>query len=163
MNREEKIYIHFTMPVEPQTLFDFIIKPSNMPLYEGFLLIPGIKNVISSDVVRKVGTIDKITNSDGSSHQSRTDILESGARYSLSLSHIEMTGFKKKLANPMVALREDWIMKPEGQHTKIERSLFLIYKKGFFNTLFVRFFIFPQMYFSLLKHHQNLLKSLSHD
>jgi hypothetical protein len=38
MNQEKKIDIHFTMPVEAQTLFDFIIKPQNMPLYEGFYL-----------------------------------------------------------------------------------------------------------------------------
>jgi hypothetical protein len=73
-----------------------------------------------------------------------------------------MTGLKKKLANPMVALRENWIMKPHGKNTKIERCLVLIYKKGFLNTLFIRLFIRPQMYFSLLRHHQNLLKSLSH-
>ncbi|MBC7714204.1 MAG: hypothetical protein H7177_12745 [Rhizobacter sp.] len=158
---EEIIDIHFTLNFPAKIIFDFIIQAKNMPLFNGFLLIPGIKYVDSSDSIRKVGTLDKITNTDGSSHESTTDVLEPGKRYALSLRNVQMTGFKKKLANPIVGFREDWIFSENADHsTTIDRSLVIIYKKGFFNSLFITFFVRPQMLFSLLKHHQNLLKNL---
>lgn len=161
MTSEENIAIHFDLPFSAKVVFDFIIKPSNMPLYQGFLLIPGIKHVVSSDLIRKVGTIDKVHNTDSSSHESLTQILNPEAKYSLQLSNIQAVGFKKKLANPIVGFREDWIFKNHGEHTYIERTLVVIYKKSFFNLLFIKLFICPQLHLSLLKHHKNVHKALS--
>ncbi|MBC7428032.1 MAG: hypothetical protein H7336_05440 [Bacteriovorax sp.] len=162
MNSEEIICIHFTLNFPAETIFRFVIRPENMVLYTGFLLIPGIKNVHSSDSDRKMGTLDKISNTDGSSHESTTDVLEKNQRYSLTIRNIQMTGFKKKLANPILGFREDWIFSEnKNRSTTIDRSLVIVYKKGLLNTLFVNFIVRPQMHFSLLKHHQNLLKNLS--
>lgn len=160
--KEEKIFVYTKMNFSAKAIFDFIIKPENMVLYTGFLLFPGIKKVDSSDKVRTQGTVDKIINTDNSSHVSTTDILIPHSRYSLTLKNIIVTGFKKKLANPILGFREDWILvENQTDLTSIERSLYIQYKEGGFNHFLVRFFIRPQLYFSLLKHHQNILKSLS--
>lgn len=162
MSHEEKVEIYFTLNFPAKTIFDFIIKPENMVLYTGFLLIPGIKNVISSDVIRKAGTVDKISNTDSGSHESTTDILDENKRYCLTIRNIFVPGFKGKLANPLLGFREDWIFNenPDGS-TSIERTLFIIHKEGFLNKLLVTYVVRPQLYFSFLKHHQNILKALS--
>ncbi len=158
----EKIEIYFTLNFPAKTIFDFVIKPESMVQYTGFLLIPGIKKVVSSDTVRKSGTVDKISNTDGSSHESTTDILEANKRYSLTIRNIIVPGFKGKLANPLLGFREDWIFNENADgSTSIDRSLFILHKEGLFNRLLVTYVVRPQLYFSFLKHHQNILKCLS--
>lgn len=162
MIKTSKIQIFFTLQHSAKKIFDFVIRPENMSLYSGFLLIPGIKNVISSDQIRKSGTVDKITNTDGSSHLSKTDILISNSRYSLILSDIKVPGLKGKLANPIEGFSEDWIFNDNGDGTtSIDRTLFINYKAGFFNDLFIACFVRPQLYFSFLRHHKNLQNALS--
>lgn len=151
--------MNFSLPIETSTLFEFVARCENMVLYTGYFLIPGIKYVVSSDVVRKVGTLDSVFNTDGSSHDSRTLILDHGVRYSLYLDNFQVKGLKAKLATPIVAFKEDWIFSPQGQSTQLKRSLVIDYKKGFFNTLLVKYFIYPQLYFSFLKHHQNITQA----
>lgn len=159
---EDKVEIYASMNFPVKTIYDFIIKPENMKLFSGFLLIPGIKNVISSDNVRKVGTLDKIVNTDNSSHESVTDILEINQRYCLTLRNIEVSGLKKKLATPIIGFREEWIFQDNlDQSSRIARTLFIQHKTGVWNKFLVTFLIRPQIYFSLLIHHQNILKSLS--
>lgn len=159
---EDKVEVYITMNFPAKMIFDFIVKPENMNLYTGFLLIPGIKKVVSSDIIRQVGTLDKITNTDNSSHESTTDVLDSNQRYSLTLRNVVVTGIKKKLANPIIGFREDWIFFENPDHsTSIARTLFIQHKEGVLNKFLVTFLIRPQIYFSLLKHHQNILKSLS--
>lgn len=157
-NQEVSLVMNFTLPIEAKTLFTFVARPENMVLYTGCFLIPGIKNVVSSDKIRKVGTLDAVTNSDGSSHDARTVILDFGAHYSLYLDNFKMTGLKSKLATPIMAFKEDWILTSEGESTHVKRSIDIVYKKGIINTLFVKYFIYPQLYFSFLKHHQNIAK-----
>lgn len=160
MSKETQIDIHFSLPFSAKRVFDFIILPKNMPLYEGYGLVPGIKNVRSSDAVRREGTIDFITNTDGSSHQSKTDFLEAEKRYALTLSHIKIPGLKEKLGNPLMGFLEDWIFRGEGEKVHIERTLVIIYREGIFNHWLVHFLIKPQMRKSLLRHHENLLVSI---
>lgn len=157
MIKETKIDIHFSLPFSANRVFDFIIRPENMPLYQGYFLVPGIKNVVSSDSIRKVGTVDKITNTDCSSHESRTDVLDPEKRYSLTLSNIKMNGFKEKLANPLTGFKEDWIFHADGNHVQIDRTLVIFYKEGFINEFLVNWVIKPQMELSLHRHHKNLL------
>ena len=161
MIKETKIDIHFSLPHSAKKVFDFIIRPENMPLYQGYFLVPGIKNVVSSDSIRKVGTIDKITNTDNSSHESRTDILDPEKRYSLTLSNIKINGFKEKLANPLTGFKEDWIFHADGNHVQIDRTLVIFYNDGFINEFLVNWVIKPQMELSLHRHHRNLFKFLS--
>lgn len=155
-NIEAKLVVNFSLPVECNKLFDFVGRAENMALYTGCFLIPGIKKSITSDSVRKVGTTDAITNTDGSSHNARTLVYDKDVRYSTYIDNLHMIGFKSKLASPIIAFREDWTFTREGAVTHVERSIDIIYKKGFFNTLFVKCFIYPQLYFSFLKHHQNI-------
>ncbi len=159
--KETKIDIHFSLPFSAKKVFDFIVLPENMPLYQGYFLVPGIKNVVSSDPVRKVGTVDKITNTDNSSHESRTDILEDAKRYSLTLSNFKMNGFKEKLANPLTGFKEDWIFHADGNHVHIDRTLVIFHKEGLVNELMVKWVIYPQMVASLHRHHKNLLNSIA--
>lgn len=159
--KEKFIHIHFTLPFSAKKVFDFIIRPENMPLYKGYFLVPGIKVVHSSDAIRKVGTVDKITNTDGSSHESRTDVLDDEKRYALTLSNIKIHGLKEKLANPLTGFKEDWVFKADGGHVHIERTLVIFYKKGLINELMVRIVIYPQMVMSLHKHHQRVSSALS--
>lgn len=154
-----KLIMNFSLPIEANTLFTFVADSENMILYTGYFLVPGIKYVVSSDIVRKVGTLDNVFNTDGSSHDARTMIFDYGARYSLYLDNFKLKGFKTKLATPIVAFKEDWIFSPQGQSTQIKRSLVIEYKKGLFNTLLVKYFIYPQLYFSFLKHHQNIAQA----
>lgn len=158
---ETSFVMNFTLPVEAKELFTFISLPENMVLYTGFFLIPGIKNVISSDHVRRVGTIDTVFNNDGSSHKSQTQVFDFGQRYSLELGSIKMTGFKAKLATPIIGFKEDWILTSKGNTTSIKRSIEIIYKKGLMNDLFVKYFVCPQLYFSFVKHHQNIAKKFA--
>lgn len=160
-NLETSLVMNFTLPIEAKTLFTFVAKSENMVLYTGCFLIPGIKNVVSSDKVRKVGTVDAVFNTDGSSHDARTVILDHGIRYSLYLDNFQMVGFKAKLATPIVAFKEDWILTTAGESTQVKRSIDIVYKKGFINTLFVKYFVYPQLYFSFLKHHQNIVKAFA--
>lgn len=157
--QETSLIMNFTLPIEARELFTFVARSENMVLYTGCFLIPGIKNVISSDRVRKVGTLDAVANTDGSTHDARTVVLDFGSQYSLYLDNFRMTGFKSKLATPIIAFKEDWILTPDGQLTHIKRSIDIVYKKGLINTLFVKCFIYPQLYFSFLKHHQNIVKA----
>lgn len=162
MNHQETSFVmNFTLPIEAKELFTFVARPENMVLYTGCFLVPGIKNVVSSDSVRKVGTVDAVSNTDGSSHDARTVILDFGSRYSLYLDNFKMIGFKSKLATPIIAFKEDWILTPDGQATHVKRSIDIVYKKGLINTLFVKYFIYPQLYFSFLKHHQNIVKTFA--
>lgn len=160
-NSEIKLVMNFTLPVECSELFAFIARAENMVLYTGCFLIPGIKKSVSSDSVRKVGTTDVISNTDGSSHDARTVVFEKDIRYSTYLDNFRMIGFKAKLATPIVAFKEDWIYTRQETSTHIERSIEVVYKKGLFNSLFVKYFIYPQLYFSFLKHHQNIARALS--
>lgn len=160
-NQETSFTMNFTLPIEAKELFAFVARPENMVLYTGCFLVPGIKNVVSSDSVRKVGTIDAVSNTDGSSHDARTVILDFAKQYSLYLDNFQMTGYKAKLATPIIAFKEDWILTPDGQSTHVKRSIDIVYKKGLLNTLFVKYFITPQLYFSFLKHHQNIVKAFA--
>ena len=163
MTKEETINIYFTLKFPAEKIFSFIIRPESMILYTGFFMIPGIKKVKTSDVERRAGTLDKILNTDGSSHESTTDIFERNKRYSLTIKNIEVSGFKKKIASPVLGFREDWIFtENKDKSTSIKRSLVTVYQKGFLNSFIVLFLVRPQLYFSLLKHHQNLLKNLSY-
>lgn len=160
MMKETSIHIHFKLPFSAKKVFDFIVRPENMPLYQGYFLVPGIKVVNSSDAVRKVGTVDKITNTDNSSHESRTDVLEAEKRYALTLSNIKMNGFKEKLANPLTGFKEDWVFHADGNHVQIDRTLVIFYKPGLLNELMVKWVIYPQMEMSLHRHHKNVLQAL---
>lgn len=156
-----RLVMKFTLPVECSELFAFIGRAENMVLYTGCFFIPGIKKSTSSDSERKVGTLDAICNTDGSSHDARTVVFDKDARYSTYLDNFRMIGFKSKLANPIVAFKEDWIYTRQGSSTHIERSIDIIYKKGLFNSLLVKYFIYPQLYFSFLKHRQNIGKAFA--
>ena len=158
---ETSFVMNFTLPVEAKELFTFLALPENMILYTGFLLVPGIKNVVSSDAVRKVGTIDNVFNNDGSSHDSQTVVFDFGQRYSLELGNIKMSGLKSKLVTPIIGFKEDWILTPMGNTTAVKRSIDIIYKKGLFNDLFVKCFVTPQLYLSFVKHHQNIAKKFA--
>lgn len=156
-----RLVMKFTLPVECSKLFAFIGRAENMVLYTGCFLIPGIKKSTSSDSERKVGTRDAISNTDGSTHDARTVIYDKDVRYSTYLDNFQMIGFKSKLATPIVAFKEDWIYTPQGSSTHIERSIDIVYKKGLFNSLLVKYFIYPQLYISFLKHHQNIGKAFA--
>jgi len=162
MNKTETtLSMNFTLPIEAKALFTFVARPENMVLYTGCFLVPGIKNVVSSDSVRRVGTIDAVTNTDGSSHDARTVIFDFANRYSLYLDNFQMTGWKSKLATPIIAFKEDWILTPKGDSTEVMRSIDIVYKKGFINSLLVKYFIYPQLYISFLKHHSNIIKKFA--
>jgi len=162
MNHSEvRLVMKFTLPVECSKLFAFIARAENMVLYTGCFLIPGIKKSTSSDSVRKVGTTDAIANTDGSSHDARTVVFDKDVRYSTYLDNFQMIGFKSKLATPIVAFKEDWIYTRQGSSTHIERSIYVVYKKGLLNSLLVKYFIYPQLYISFLKHHQNIGKAFA--
>jgi hypothetical protein len=157
---QEKIVMNFSMPFRANKLYEFIILPANMSLYEGKFLIPGIKNVVSSDPMRKVGTVDKVYNTDGSSHQTLTKTLIPGDKYSLLLDHITMSGYKKCLATPITSFVEEWSFhQGNGDECQIQRSLLINYQTGFFNHLFIKYFIIPQLTASFKKHHSNLIRS----
>lgn len=160
MNLEEKIVVNFSLPFNAKKIFDFIILPKNMELYQGYGILPGIKTVESSDAVRKVGTIDRVQNTDGSSHESVTDILLPGERYKLTLGNIQAVGYKKKIANPVVGFSEDWIFHAHDDHTHIERTLVVYYQPGFLNKLMVKYLAAPQLKQSFHRHHSNLRKAL---
>lgn len=153
--------MNFTLPIEAKALFAFVARPENMVLYTGCFLVPGIKNVVSSDSVRKVGTVDVVTNTDGSSHDARTVILDFANRYTLYLDNFQMTGIKSKLATPIIAFKEDWILSPKGDSTEVMRSIDIVFEKGFVNSLLVKYFIYPQLYISFLKHHSNITKKFA--
>lgn len=158
---ETSLVMNFTLPIEANALFTFVANSENMVLYTGCFLVPGIKHVVSSDSVRKVGTVDAVANTDGSSHDARTVIFDYGRRYSLYLDNFKLTGYKSKLATPIIAFKEDWILTPKGDSTQINRSIDIVYKKSFLNNLLVKYFIYPQLYFSFLKHHQNIAKKFA--
>lgn len=160
-NAEVRLVIKFTLLVECSELFAFVGRAENMVLYTGCFLIPGIKKSISSDSERKVGTTDAISNTDGSFHDARTVYYEKDVRYSTYIDNFRMTGLKSKLVTPIVAFKEDWVYGPQGTSTHIERSIDVIYKKGLLNSLLVKYFIYPQLYFSFLKHHQNISRAFA--
>lgn len=163
MNEEEKICIKFSLPFDAKKIFNFIILPKNMELYQGYGILPGIKNVDSSDPIRKTGTLDKVFNTDGSTHESVTDILLPGERYKLTLGNIQAVGYKKYLANPVIGFSEDWVFHAHGVHTHIERSLVIIYRPGFWNKIMVKYLAVPQLKKSFHRHHSNLLMALKID
>lgn len=154
--KEVTLIMKFSLPVKVEKLFNFVADFNNMPLYEGCFLVPGISYVKSSDVVRKVGTLDSVTNTDGSSHDARTVIFDRNLRYSLYLDNFKLTGIKSKLATPIVAFKEDWLYTDQGNSTAIERSITVVYKDGLFNDLFVKLFLYPQLYISFLNHHMKV-------
>ncbi len=160
MKAEEKIVVNFSLPFSARKIFDFIILPKNMELYQGFGILPGIKSVSSSDAIRKVGTLDKVQNTDGSSHESVTDILLPGERYGLTLGNIQAVGYKKKLANPIIGFNEDWVFHSHGDHTHIERSLVVKYEPGLWNKIIVKYIACPQLKQSFHRHHANLEAAL---
>ncbi len=160
MNLEEKIVVNFSLPFSAEKIFDFIILPKNMELYQGYGILPGIKVVYSSDATRKVGTLDRVQNTDGSSHESVTDVLERGKHYKLSLGNIQAVGYKKKIANPIVGFTEDWFFDPHGDHTHIERTLVVHYRPGFFNWLMVKYLAAWQLKKSFHRHHRALIEAL---
>lgn len=163
MNLEEKIVVNFSLPFSAEKIFDFIILPKNMELYQGYGILPGIKRVHSSDAIRKVGTLDRVENTDGSSHESITDVLERGKHYKLSLGNIKAVGYKKKIANPVVGFTEDWVFHAHENHTHIERSLIVYYQPGFLNKLMVKYLAAPQLLQSFRRHHANLEQALKND
>ena len=157
---EENIDIYFDMPLPPKELFDFIIKPSSMTLYKGFMLIPGIKTVDSSDVIRKAGTRDSITNADGSSHSSLTIELVSPSIYNLEIGQIRAVGYKKLLAPVLSGFKEQWTINPstDGKFSKVHRRLVVLRANNLLSKLIVRFALGPQLKQSLLIHHKNIIK-----
>lgn len=156
MNYQHTIVIDFSLPASSEQVFDFVILPENMPLFRGFLLIPGIKKVHSSHSSRSVGCVDSIINTDGSSHSSVTLVLEKNRNYELKIGKIMPVGWKKSLANPLEGFTESWVFEERNQQAYIRRRLSVIYHGGVFNALLVRTFIIPQLYFSLLIHHREL-------
>lgn len=160
MNLEEKIVVHFSLPFNAEKIFDFIILPKNMELYQGYGILPGIKTVHSSDGIRKVGTLDKVYNTDGSTHESVTSVLERARHYKLILGNVQAVGYKKKIANPVIGFIEDWVFHPYGNQTHIERTLIVQYHSGFFNQLMVKYLASWQLKKSFQRHHAALLIEL---
>lgn len=158
-NEKSQLVIKLAMPIESHDLFNFIVLTKNMPLFEGFGMVPGIKNVVTSHENRKVGTIDKIYNEDGSSHQSVTEVLVPGKRYQLSLSQIELSGLKKKFATPIISMKEDWIISDIENYSLVERSLTIIHSAGFLKQCLVRYIIIPQLRMAFYKHHKNIISA----
>ena len=97
-SRSITLKINFSLPFTSKEIFDFVIKSSNMYLYTGFFLIPGIVDLVSSDAIRKKGTIDYITNTDQSSRESTTAEFEHSHLYGIHIGNITLSGWKKKLA-----------------------------------------------------------------
>lgn len=153
--------INFTLPFTSKEVFEFVIKPDNMHLYTGFFLIPGIVDVKSSDAERKVGTVDQIANTDKSSHQSTTIELEDSRLYGIRIENITLRGWKQKLGAPIIGFRERWVLSDHEGVSHIHRTLDILFVDNFFNRLFVKYFVYPQLYISFLFHHQNVKKGLN--
>jgi len=161
----KKISITFDIKfkVSAETVFDFIIKPTNMPLYTGFFLAPGIQSVRSSDSIRKVGTIDYILNTDGSSHQSKTIELVRGKTYDLVIFNIETKGWKKIFDFILEGFEEKWSFNNSN-----DSSFCMIHRKLVIKFKLPLLFIFPSVIFvywvfknALHNHHLNLESNLS--
>ena len=157
---EESIDIHFEIQMYPVDLFNFIIKPSSMTLYTGFMLIPGIISVNSSDVIRKTGTRDTITNDDGSTHSSLTIELISPSIYNLEIDQISAVGYKKILAPVLIGFKEQWSILPsfDGRSSKVHRRLVILRTNHFLSKLIVKFSLAPMLKISLMIHHKNIIK-----
>ena len=159
---EESIDLHFEMPYSREKLFQFIILPTSMPLYTGFMLIPGIVRVDSSDNIRRIGTRDHIFNNDHSTHSSVTLDLIAPSRYVLHIDEIKAVGYKKIFSSLLLGFKEDWSMESieNNQKTKVHRRLVILHARPWWAKLLIVLFIKPQLKQSLLIHHKNICKTL---
>lgn len=159
---ESIIEINFELPFSCQTVFDFIILPTSMPLYKGFLLFPAIKYVQSSDTVRSVGTRDLIFNTDGSTHSSVTTKLIRPSQYLLEIGDIKLVGWKKILAGLIIGFKEDWTLsESSSRKTFINRKLVIIHRSDWWVNFLIIPFIKPQLKASLDLHHRRIKKALT--
>ncbi|MGZ3772699.1 MAG: hypothetical protein ACXVCY_07540 [Pseudobdellovibrionaceae bacterium] len=157
--QEKVIQITFEIPASIENVFDFVAKSQNMTLYKGYGLIPGISKVESSSIPRTQGTIDQITNTDGSSHLSTTVLFVVPCKYYVAISDIRISGIKSKLGQAILGFHEEWnYTSIHPQRTKIERSLRVLHKKGIFYELLINLVILPQLKKSLVLHHNEILQ-----
>jgi hypothetical protein len=159
---ETTITINFELPFSAEKIFDFIILPTSMPLYKGFLLFPAIKHVDSSDKVRRVGTRDQIFNTDGSTHISVTMNIIRPSHYLLEIGDIKIIGWKKILTGMIIGFYEDWTLtEVSPDKTAIERKLIIKSNSAWWVRLLIMPMITPQLKASLMLHHSRIKKALS--
>ncbi len=115
---------------DPKYIFDSFLQVEKWNDFKGYGMIPGIKNakfITKTDSIK--GSLIQVQNTDGSSH--KEEFLEFEENKYLK---IKMYDFSRPLSIFAEYFIEEWVLRKESDHYKIERSMNL-YGKGFLSKL----------------------------
>lgn len=141
-------------------VFEHITSSREMTSYKGFFLIPGIREVESSDPSRKTGTVDLVKNSDGSSHRSLTVNFTHPTSYRLELTNIQGVGWRAPFTALIESIAEDWSFEGDDSNCRIDRKFQINYQHTVWRWLYFNLILKPLFEIAFRIHYRHLQKAL---
>jgi len=137
------------LPEPPEPLFDFLVEPEAMTLFEGWGLVPGIARV-ERGPGEGVGREDRVVNTDGSAHRERVIDYDRPRAYGL-----DIHAFEPPVGRLVARIEEQWRLRPERDGTRVERR-FVFTPRNALGRAFVRTVLAPMFRRAVARHHGRL-------